>query len=245
MGVMEKTIKEIRKVGFSSGDFYRIFPKKEHAGLVENIDSWNKDGVNAIELNCSSEQAVDYFLNQEVDLSFLDYISVHGPNLFNLSDKKLKETLLDLEEINSKYEVDNIVFHIGSSVNWQLVKEIISAPVSVENMDNQKKRGKTVESVKRVIDKHDFNLTLDLQHCYTNDRSMNLANRFHEELGDKIIEYHLSGFDHELLHYPLFKTKQDKIIDALKKDAPVIIESTFDEVNEAQKELNYILNVLR
>ncbi|MEF8847312.1 MAG: hypothetical protein V5A57_02715 [Candidatus Paceibacterota bacterium] len=232
-------------IGFSSGDFHRIFSKKEDASLFENIDCWDYSLVNAIELNCARKEIIDYFLNHEINLSFLDYISVHGPNLSSLSSDKLKKTLLNLEEINKKYKIDNFIFHVNGEVNWQLIKDSITSPISVENMDNHKIGGRTVEQIRKIVNKYGFNVTLDLQHCYTNDKSMELADQFHNEFGDKIVEYHLSGFRSEFPHYPLFKTEQDKIIDSLSKDIPIIIESTFDQKKEIKKELDYILEKIK
>src|SRR6056297_1421034 len=229
-------------IGFSRGDFYRMFPKDESVALVKKINSWDNDLINAIELNCTSKKLIKYFLKKDIDLSFLDYVSVHGPSL---SDKNLKEVLLKLEKINKKYGIDNFVFHAEKGINWDLVKDIITSPISIENMDNRKKIGRTVESIKEIIDKYDFKFTLDLQHAYTNDKSMKLVDKFNRKLGDKIIEYHLSGFDSEFLHYPLFKTKQDEIINGIKKDVPIIIESTFDKEEEAEKELKYVVGKLK
>jgi len=229
-------------IGFSRGDFYRMFPKDESVALVKKINSLDNDLINAIELNCASKKLIECFLDEEIDLSFLDYVSIHGPSL---SDNNLKEILLRLEKINKKYGIDNFVFHAEKGIDWDLVKDIITSPISIENMDNRKKFGKTVESIKKIIDKYDFKFTLDLQHAYTNDKSMKLADKFHRELGDKIIEYHLSGFDPKFLHYPLFKTKQNEIINGVRKDIPIIIESTFDKEKEAEKELRYVVERLK
>jgi hypothetical protein len=70
---------------------------------------------------------------------------------------------------------------------------------------------------------------------------MQTAMEFQGLYKDRIVEYHISGHDEEKLHWPLFKTKQDIIIRSLLyPEIPIIIESEFENYDEAGKELNYI-----
>ena len=82
---------------------------------------------------------------------------------------------------------------------------------------------------------------LDLQHCFVNDPSMQLAKDLHKAFGDRLVQYHISGYHPEYLHYPLYKTQQDIIIASMeRKDLPIIVESTFEAKEELSKELPYI-----
>jgi hypothetical protein len=70
---------------------------------------------------------------------------------------------------------------------------------------------------------------------------MQLAKDLHNEFGDRLVQYHISGYHPKYLHYPLFKTHQDKIIAAVERwDLPIIVESTFDKPGELEKEIAYI-----
>lgn len=98
---------------------------------------------------------------------------------------------------------------------------------------------------KKILDKYNFGITIDLQHCYDNDRSMNLSLNFQNIFKDRIKEYHISWYEKSRPHLSLFKTKQDIIINSLLyKDKPIIIESCFDKLWDHIKELNYILENL-
>ena len=116
---------------------------------------------------------------------------------------------------------------------------------AIENMDSRKERFKTVEELAEFFGKKPgWKFVLDLNHCFSNDKSMKLASDFVDSLGDRIVEIHLSGYSG--LHDPLFLTKQNFIIDYCKKsEAPIIIESVFDDVSQVQKEYDYIRNYLK
>ncbi len=118
-------------------------------------------------------------------------------------------------------------------------------PISIENMDRNKEFGKNIEDIKSIIERYNFNLTVDLQHFFTNDPSMESAINFQKIYKKNIVVYHLSGYDKKFLHYPLFKTGQNEIIKSvMHKEIPIIIESTFDKLGEETKELNHIMGLI-
>lgn len=232
-------------IGLSSGNFYRIFPEISHNSLSGGLSFWKKEYGNAIEMHCSNEEIIDCFLGQDFDLSSFRFISVHAPKIASEKEEKIRRILEKLRLLKNRYGVCNFVFHIEGKTNWGLIFEFRDLPISVENMDSDKIKGKSLEDVGKIITKYGFNLTLDLQHCYTNDKSMKVARDFQKEFKEKIAEYHLSGFCEKFKHYLLFKTRQDEIIRALeKKEVPIIIESTFDEEGDARKEIDYIKTLL-
>lgn len=230
-------------IGFSNGNFYRIYFNSNERFSNEYINHYKSRGLaNAIELDCSNETMIDYLLDiNDFDLSYFTFISLHAPDLAYTDDENSNRVLSKLELLAKKYKINNFVFHTDTIFDWNVLNNYKNIPISIENMDNHKKFGRTIDDVKSILDKYDFKLTLDLQHCFVNDKSMKLALDFQEKFKDKIIEYHISGFDDELIHYPLFKTKQNEIIDSLKyKNMPIIIESTFDKIGEQEMELEYI-----
>jgi len=95
--------------------------------------------------------------------------------------------------------------------------------------------------IQSILDKYNFGLTLDLQHCFVNDPTMKLAQDLQMKFHGRIVEYHISGFEEKAPHYPLYETRQDIIIESLiYKTIPIIIESVFDICGDEQDELRYI-----
>lgn len=232
-------------IGFGTGDFCRIYSNPNERFSNKYINHYKSRGLaNAIELDCLNEVMIDYLLDiTNLNLSYFTFISLHTPDLAYANDEDSNRVLSKLELLAKKYKINNFVFHTDKVLDWNIFNNYKNIPISIENMDDHKKFGKTIDDLKSILDKYNFKLTLDLQHCFVNDRSMKLASDFQEEFKDKIVEYHISGFDDEVLHYPLFKTKQNEIIDSLKnKNIPIIIESTFDQVGGQEKELEYIKN---
>lgn len=229
-------------IGFGSGDFYKIYSNHVEGFSEKYISHYKVNGLaNAIELNCRNEGEMDYLLNNNLDLSGFSFVSMHAPQYAYDNDENSKRMLAKMELLTKKYIIKNIVVHSDLVLDWNVFGNFKNIPISIENMDHRKKSGKTIEDVKAVLDKYEFKLTVDLQHCFVNDNSLQLAADFQEKFKDKIVEYHISGTDDNLMHNPLFRTKQDKIINSLKnKNIPIIIESTFGEVGEHEKELEYI-----
>jgi hypothetical protein len=234
-------------IGFGSGDFYKIYSDHVEGFSGEYINYYKANGLaNAIELNCRNEGEMDYLLINNLDLSGFDFVSMHAPQFSYGNDENSKRMLAKMELLTKKYNIKNIVVHSDLVLDWDVFKNFKNIPVSIENMDHRKKSGKTIEDIQAVLDKYDFKLTVDLQHCFVNDSSLRLAADFQEKFKNKIVEYHISGTDDDSMHYPLFKTEQDEIINSLKnKNIPIIIESTFDEIGDHEKELEYIKNKLK
>jgi uncharacterized protein (UPF0276 family) len=148
-------------------------------------------------------------------------------------------------QINERLKFNNIIIHSDNIKDLGIFKSFGHLPFSIENSDNRKEFGKTVNDVKTILDQSNFNLTLDVQHCYVNDKTMKLADDFYKEFSNRIVEFHVSGYDKDFNHYTLYKTKQDIILKFLKgKDIPIILESTYDSYDEVITEINYIKNKL-
>jgi hypothetical protein len=235
------------KIGFCNGDYYRIFSEPNERFSEKNLNLYTGQGkAKAIELHCINDGMINYLLNREnLDLSPFSFISLHTPHFPYKNNYSTNIFLSKLIALKEKFNIKNFVFHTDKDIDWDIFKNYKELPISIENMDNRKITGKTFNEIKTILDKYDFKLTLDLQHVFTNDSSMQLALLLQEEFRGRIAEYHISGFDPNLLHYPLFKTQQNIIIKSLKyTDLPIIVESTFDKLGEHETELEYILEKL-
>lgn len=231
-------------IGFSNGNYYR---QQEEFDRYNNnlLQDFSINGqAQAIELHCHTEAMVDYLLtNETLNLSVYSYISLHTPCIPYEHTSKTRKLFENFKELHQKYNLKNFVFHTDCiRNNPELLNSLQkSIPLSIENMDDRKPFGQWVNDLKPLIETYAFNITLDLQHCYVNDQSLKLAEDFHNIFEKNIVEYHLSGFDEQFIHYPLFKTKQVEIIQALKKkNLPIIIESTFDNPKEHIQEFVYV-----
>lgn len=227
-------------IGFNNGVFNRL----EHSRYSDIIkDRFESLDCNAIEVFALNEDHLDILINTipPDHYSRFSWVSLHAPSAVYKDTPKIKRILEKIRKVVMKFNMKNIVFHPDKVKDWHVFESISDLPVSFENMDNYKKRGKTFEEMEEILIKGNYSFTLDVQHCFTLDSTMENAREFISKFKDRIIEIHISAFDPKKLHYPLYKMKQDVIIDSIRElDVPIIIESTFDSYDEIEKELDYI-----
>ncbi|MGM0629414.1 MAG: hypothetical protein ACQESA_03230 [Patescibacteria group bacterium] len=230
-------------VGFSDGTLNKLFSNE--ADRYKNI--YLQDYFfDAIEIHCSSEKTMDFIINDlDVNLySKFRYISMHAPSFYSENKDNIR-LLQRLREIHKKFNLVNIVVHPDQINDWHILGNFRDLPLSVENMDSDKDSFKTAIDFEDLIYQMDVNITLDLNHIYDNDQGMFLAKEFHEKFSDKIVEYHLSGYDPIKKHVSLAKSKQMEIINALSfKEVPIIIESELDSIDSMVQEYDFIVKNL-
>jgi uncharacterized protein (UPF0276 family) len=109
-------------------------------------------------------------------------------------------------------------------------------------MDWRHKIASDVSSLKEIFSNKNFKMVLDLNHCYTNDPTMKLAADIYKEFKDIIKHCHLSGIqDHNNPHSPLYRLQIEIIVNAVPSpDLPIIIESGFEDLEDARKEAEYL-----
>jgi uncharacterized protein (UPF0276 family) len=177
-------------------------------------------------------------LNEVVvnDFTGFEYVSLHAPDIITTNTLELLQRAQDI------FHFQAIVIHPDEIENWEIFSRF-NLPISIENMDWRKERGKYVDSMQAIFEKIDAKMVLDVNHCYTNDPSLLLAKQMTDEFGKRISQIHLSGF--ETGHEPLFKTKQTEIMDAIEnKNLPIIIESVCETVKDVESEFKYVKNYL-
>lgn len=229
-------------IGFACGDLYRV-----NTSYFERFDNnfikyFSLPWAKAIELHCLDESMVDFLLKDTIlDLSYFSFISLHTPDLYYWNNQETSRIFLKFQRLQEKYNISNFVFHTDKVLNWDFAFQYPKLPISIENTDDRKDFWRNIEDIDSVLSHYNFGLTLDLQHCFVNDRTMSLALDFQEKFKERIVEYHISWYEEKFNHYPLFKTRQDEIITSLQYlDKPIIIESTFDKIGEQEEELEYI-----
>lgn len=224
----------------STGDFYRVANAKN---TDEEISRYFViDGANAIEIMLHDKEDLDNHVTKGFIEKNFSYCSMHAPVHAYKDDIWSHKILKVIEHICSLLPIRNIVVHPDTVIDRDVFKQYGHLPFSIENMDEEKSCCQWVEDIRKILDDNPrLWFTLDLQHAFVNDPSMQLAKDFHRELGERIVQYHLSWSHPAYRHYALFKTRQMQIIKAIEnKDIPIIVESTFDEKMELKEEIEYI-----
>lgn len=230
-------------LGFSDGALHKNFTNRLDRYSPNYINSYF---FNALEIHCQNEKTMDYIiykLDKKLYVKF-KYLSLHAPEFYKKSEKNV--TLLKkIRLIYNKLKIKNIVIHPNNLFDWDILDKFNDLPLSIENMDNDKKSFKFASDFEKIVYKKKLNITLDLNHAHTNDFSLNLAKIFHKKFKDKIVEYHISGYNKKEKHIPLFKSQQLEILKSLKfKNLPIIIESSFENFSSLKKEYLFIKNNL-
>ncbi|MFA5986295.1 MAG: hypothetical protein WC819_03035 [Parcubacteria group bacterium] len=232
-------------IGFSCGVFYRLQNNSHERFSKELVDRFCATGARAIELMCHTEEHVKFLsAGEHAHIMQFDHISIHAPVIAYDDDAVSHVLLKQLEELSARFSATYVVFHPDAVKRWDIISQY-KIPVAIENMDDRKKSFRTLDDVQSLLDRYPFGLVIDLQHCFVNDPSMQLAKELHAQFGDRIVGYHISGYGPELLHVPLFETCQNEIVGALKqKERPIIIESTFSAYGDEKMEMQYITSQL-
>jgi endonuclease IV len=239
-------------IGFSTGDYNRTKIKPISKEVIEHIKNM---GCNAIELNCGSLDRISDLANiDREDLQSFSHVSLHAPNKVTpISDNGYKIILDAIQEAHDRLQFDVVVLHPDPIEKWEDLMNY-NLPIAVENMDSLRSLGKSIEDIKAIVEKYDLKVVVDINHIFTNDITMQLHSEFMDALGDRVVEFHLSGYadffagrlEGNFLHYPLYRMGQDNIIKVIhNKKIPIIIESELIELADAKKELKYIKDNLK
>jgi hypothetical protein len=227
-------------LGFSSGCLY-----KTHDGLAqETFDIFKKSGSNAIEIMCHGIADLPRLLEiSPEDLRGFEHVSLHAPILGGtIPEAEMRRVLGCIEEAHRKLGFAYVVIHPDTVTDWKIFTEF-AIPFAVENMDNRKKSCRNVEDLRKVFAQSDLGMVLDVNHCFSNDPTMQLASDLIAAFRERIVGFHLSGF--ETFHDLLYKTQQQEILDAVfDTKLPIIIESGCELVTDVAKEYEYIKNKL-
>lgn len=233
------------KIWFWSWNYYKLFKNDSDRVSQKFINYFKNDNTNVIELACRNENSLDLLINNKPDLSMYKYITLHAPWYIYKNDYKTHNILWKIQNINNIYKLSNVVIHPNIVEDWEIFKNYYELPFSIENMDHRWTIRKDTNEIEKILDKHGFWLTLDLQHCFENDSTMKLSQEFQKKFDEKIVEYHISWYEKTRPHRCLHQTWQDIIIDSLLfKDRLIVIESSFDKMWEHIYELDYILEKL-
>lgn len=230
-------------VGFSAGFLYReefsyngnIEPIATKIRLIKNI------GCNAIELSGLRKDRFSQIKGiSKQDLKDFEFVSFHAPK-----DKDITKALTEIARMHARLNFNLIVLHPDAVDDWNILDNF-DLPFAVENMDKRKPFGQTVKDLKSITDNHDLSVVLDINHAYTNDKSLESLAEFYEAFGSRIKELHVSGF--RAKHEPLVEVGPVEIVEAVKaipnKEIPIIIESCCKDVDQMKSEYDFVVSNL-
>lgn len=228
-----------RLIGMSSGVLYRNISSVSK----QAIEIQKSVGCNAIEISCIRKEELPGLMNLDAgDIrSHFGHVSLHAPaDLRYRNDDETRRVLNLIKKGQEIFRFDLVIIHSESVEDWS-VFDGLTIPVGIENADCRKDFGKTVEDMEKVLRGTNFGFVLDVNHCFSNDESMELASSLVNRFSDKLCEIHFSGFAG--YHVPIYMTKQEEILRAVPDgNFPIIIESVCADEEEAQKEFNYVRN---
>jgi hypothetical protein len=242
------------KLGYSIGDNIPGLPLSEQVKILSSIE---KD---AVEVGYVIAKRLKIKQNKEtIDLlrSF-NYVSVHAPALVSDNKDKTSREWIDypsshgeeiveqILEIADLIDADTILFHPDLVEDFDWLSKKVGDRLAFENMDDRKKFGKTVEDMEKVFEKvPNAKWVCDVNHIYTNDRTMKSSEEFHKAFADRLCHYHISGYGD--FHDCFYRSKEDIILTGIKDlSIPLINEGIALREGEIslRKEHDYILTRL-
>lgn len=243
------------KLGYSTGvSKTKEIKKKSLKERAEMLFLVEKD---AIELGYTNFERLQENVSEEAAevIRQFNYVSIHAPVLISKDPKvwmryPSKEGCVAVEKIlkiAERVDADTILFHPDEIDDFDWLSKKIGDRLAFENMDGRKSFGKTAEDLKEVFEKvPNAKWVCDVNHFYTIDESMEIAEEFHENFHDRLCHYHLSGFGghHEALHI----SKEDVILRGVKDfSVPIINEGGILRADEdfLLSEHEYILARLK
>ena len=229
-------------IGFSNGTLYRV----EDVASAATLGKFYSVAPDCVEIFAHSDPGrMGLSLAAAGVANKFARRSVHAPTHVRYGRTAESKALLKMvASLYAAIGAELVVIHPDVVDDWEVFNDF-PMQIGVENMDSRKSSFRDVESMRSLFDQHEnFKMVLDLNHCFTNDPTMKLAERFIETLGDKVGQIHLSGFAG--FHEPLFQTKQLEILKYCRElNAPIVIESVLPDAADIKKEFDYIVENLK
>ncbi len=230
------------QLGFSTGALSKPIPDSEPDSELRRLAIIGKL-CKTVELGWVKGFPLAFDRITRETLEGFDYVSVHAPAFPYAKDAPSQEIFDKITRLQRIRSLDLVVFH-PDTIKDLSVFENLPFKVGFENMDNRKSVYKTLDDMLRLLSLNKgWTMVLDINHIYTNDPTLKLAEKFFQRFRNKISQIHLSGYVQG--HDPLFITRQRALVAAIQDfSVPIIIESLLSEENIG-RELNYVLSTTR
>lgn len=222
------------KIGLSSGWLYA-----QNKTDLSSQELFFKE-VDGVELSVTHENRFDTYTKE---ISHSDYLSFHISG-----NEQHFEKIINLYSIHYP---ENVVIHPDTATE-QLISKYVNKniPISIENTDKDSDSGYKINELEFILNKYNINLTVDVQHIYERDRTMEYGYELLNNFEDDIVELHVSGQSertrHELIHKSDNKREICEFISKFynKSSAPMIIEGKYENIDDLNKEYNLLKNLV-
>ncbi|MCE9555399.1 MAG: hypothetical protein K8T91_18775 [Planctomycetes bacterium] len=211
----------MRRIGFSTGALAK--------GDFQKGIKLQEGRVDALELSALREDELAPLLHAlaKLDLSKFAYVSFHAPSQReHYSEKELVKLLTKVATY-----ISSIIIHPDIIENPDTWKPIEGSLV-LENMDQRKPIGRTVEELKwyfEALPKARF--CFDIGHARQVDPTLGVATEMLRVLADRMVEVHISEVDAASKHVGISTAAMKsyaRISSLIPKDVPAIIESVIN-----------------
>lgn len=221
--------------------------------LTRKIENALNISDEAIELSLTRDTKFNQPFTQETFdlLNKFKYKSIHAPvrdsNLNGINyPSKLGNTLLDIiDTIAKNINPTAILFHPDVVESFDYLNSRYGSTLAFENMDITKSFGKTLVELEEVFKKSpQAKWVFDINHIYTNDKSMKSAKEFYDAFKDRVTHYHVSSLGKA--HDCFYNTHEDIILEGIQNlDMPMIHEGNAIDRGMGLEEFRYIEGYLQ
>ncbi|MEK6934399.1 MAG: hypothetical protein AABW46_00830 [Nanoarchaeota archaeon] len=213
----------------------------EHARILDD------SGANAVEfgLNLWEEDRIRSL--QEGEPLRLDYKSIHLPDYSAERDEDLQ--LRNAMDIVTRHDIKAAVMH-PLKISGRYFEKMISGgvPLAIENMDKAKPSGFKLEELLGFMKEYGgLRWVFDVQHAYEHDHSMSYARELFNAMKDRLVHFHVSGYNkEESLHALVYHAvNKDVIVNFLGEivsstDAPIILEGRYSTQEDIEREIDFL-----
>ncbi|HUV46815.1 MAG TPA: hypothetical protein VMW29_01645 [Candidatus Bathyarchaeia archaeon] len=228
------------KLGYSTGG-------KKNISLKTRIKKILEIENHALEVNFIREER----LKEKIDRETLDlikkfkYISFHAPALEVFYPSKKTEWIIEeLKQIIPVIRPDVLVFHPDNVKDFNWLNKQFGKLLAFENMDSRKKFGKTIKDLTQVFKKSpQAKFVFDINHLYTVNPKLDLADKFYITFKKRLCHYHLSAYGG--WHTCFCLEDEDFLLKAITDfSKPIIHEGGVVDKNLLLKENTYVLSRL-
>lgn len=151
-------------------------------------------------------------------------------------------------QLADRHNPEAVVVHpdiLSDSLAQTYVDE--GTPLSIENMDTRKDSGFEVEELENLLTAHEATFTLDVQHAYEHDPSMEYAWDLVKMADSRLSELHVSGETKDCIHALVHKANnREAILTFLREfyasgySAPMVIEGKYETVDDVRREVDLL-----
>ncbi|MEM9454575.1 MAG: hypothetical protein AAGF11_10375 [Myxococcota bacterium] len=193
-----------------------------------------------IELSALRDHELQPLLDglDSLELSELDYVSVHAPSkLRTLSEREVFERL---EALPPQWPIIVHPCIIRTRALWRS----LGPRLCIENMDNRKTRGRNAAELRELFEEYpEASFCLDVGHARQIDPTMAIALLMLLEYGARLRQIHVSDVGPRGEHQPvraLARWAFSRVARLVPADCPLVIESVVSE-DEMEAELDTVL----